>query len=216
MFNFKNPECQKMFFEVTSKTDKLSKCFKVSEESFEKQSKRFFKVLNQTFHQCFKKIRITNKPRKINMKDDLQRNLYLKTKLCEFFNCCKSDLGRSVAEQKLQQVEQIISKLSADRNKMAIDEQIGNLQTINGSFSNHGMWKVKAKLLARPHDPPMAKNDQHGNLITARGPLKKLYLDTYVHRLRNREIKREYQDILILKSALWSERLESLKESKTK
>ena len=98
---------------------------------------------------------------------------------------------------------------------MAIDEQIGNLQTINGSFSNHGMWKVKAKFLSRHHDPPMAKNDQHGNLITARGPLKKLYLDTYVHRLRNREINREYQDILILKSALWSERLESLKESKT-
>ena len=85
-------------------------------------------------------------------------------------------------------------------------EHISNLQTLNGSFSNLGMWKLKSKLLPRPRDPPMAKKDAYGNLITSKGALKKLYLDTYVHRLRNREMKSEYSDILELKTALWGER----------
>ena len=76
------------------------------------------------------------------------------------------------------------------------------------------MWKLKAKLLPRPRDPPMAKNDLHGNLITTKGALKKLYLDTYVYRLRNREMKSDFKDILELKTLLWSERLKSLKVKK--
>ena len=57
----------------------------------------------------------------------------------------------------------------------------------------------------------MAKRDSYGNLITTVGPLKKLYIDTYVHRLRNRTMKPEYQDIYELKTKLWELRFEELK-----
>ena len=53
IFNFKNIECQKQFHKVTNNTNKLSQCFKSSDNNFVKQSNNFFKVLNQTFHQCF-------------------------------------------------------------------------------------------------------------------------------------------------------------------
>ena len=206
IFNFKNLECQKTFFEVTNNSTKLSQCFVKDGNNFEKQSSQFFKVLNQTFHQCFRKVRITNNPKKVDMEDELQKNLFLKTRFTDFLKYAKSDFGRGIAEQMLIKVEERISHLSAQKNKKTVTEHISNLQTLNGSFSNLGMWKLKSKLLPRPRDPPMAKKDAHGNLITSKGALKKLYLDTYVHRLRNREMKSEYSDILQLKTVLWGER----------
>ena len=68
-YNFRNEVCQKKFFEVTDNTNKLSSCFQ-SEFNFEKQSSNFFKTLNGTFQQCFKKIRITDKSLKKNQSRD--------------------------------------------------------------------------------------------------------------------------------------------------
>ena len=53
IFNFKNPECQQKFFEVTENTTKLSACFNNS-QNFHDQSSKFFNTLNGTFHQCFR------------------------------------------------------------------------------------------------------------------------------------------------------------------
>ena len=59
-FNFKNKEEQQKFFNLTSETKKFSSCFQ-NEESFENNSNKFFKTLNDAFHTCFKKIRIKSK-----------------------------------------------------------------------------------------------------------------------------------------------------------
>ena len=61
--------------------------------------------------------------------------------------------------------------------------------TSDGNFSQIGMWKLKNQLIPKEMDPPMAKLDSYGNLITAPGALKNLYLETYVERLKHREIK---------------------------
>ena len=58
--------------------------------------------------------------------------------------------------------------------------------------------------------------DSNGNIITGAGPLKKLYLDTYVDRLKHRPIKTEFQEIFELKSLLWTERLKSIRSKKSK
>ena len=50
------------------------------------------------------------------------------------------------------------------------------------------MWQLKNKLWPKPKDPPMAKCDRKGNLITASRALKELYIDHYVQRLAHREI----------------------------
>ena len=73
------------------------------------------------------------------------------------------------------------------------------------------MWKVKSKLFPRPSDPPMAKKDPYGNIITSQEALKKLYLDTYIQRLEHREMKDEFKEIFQLKSQLWKERLKLVK-----
>ena len=76
--------------------------------------------------------------------------------------------------------------------------------------------KIRSKLFPQISDPPMAKKDDKGNLITAVQPLKKLYLDTYVHRLRHRPIREELHDLFKLKNYLWEGRLEQLKRNVSK
>ena len=39
---------------------------------------------------------------------------------------------------------------------------------------------------------PVGKKDKSGNIVTNHQGLKKLYLDTYIHRLRNRPLKKEF------------------------
>ena len=96
-----------------------------------------------------------------------------------------------------------------------MNEQVRQFQTPDGSFSQTGMWKLKSKLLPRQTDPPMAKADTEGNLITGTGALKQLYSKTYVDRLSHRQIKPEFKEIYELKTSLWAERLRSIKLKKS-
>ena len=57
LFDFKNEESQKKFSQLTENCEKLRECF-TGNGSPKAQTDRFFKVLNNTFHQAFKKIRI--------------------------------------------------------------------------------------------------------------------------------------------------------------
>ena len=52
---------------------------------------------------------------------------------------------------------------------------------------------------------PVGKKDSGGNLITNHAGLKKLYLDTYLNRLRNRPIKTDFEQIKEMKNDLFNE-----------
>ena len=60
LFNFRNIECQKTFYNLTSETSKLSKCF-INDELFSTQAKKWKSTINSFFHKSFKEIRVTNK-----------------------------------------------------------------------------------------------------------------------------------------------------------
>ena len=108
-----------------------------------------------------------------------------------------------------------IQKITSEKNAKDMNEQVRQFQTPDGSFSQTGMWKLKSKLLPRQTDPPMAKADTEGNLITGTGALKQLYSKTYVDRLSHRQIKPEFKEIYELKTSLWAERLKSIKLKKS-
>ena len=122
---------------------------------------------------------------------------------------CK--LGQTIVQQQIENIEEEISRKISDRNASRISEQMAELNVGDGKFCSNGMWKLKSKLCPKEHDPPMAKKDTDGNLVTSPDLLKNLYLDTYKYRLRHRKIESKYQDVLILKNQLWEYRLESLK-----
>ena len=64
-------------------------------------------------------------------------------------------------------------------------QEYQDLGASNGNFSQIGMWKLKNQLVPKERDPPLAKMDNQGNLITAPEALKKIYLGTYVERLKH-------------------------------
>ena len=101
--------------------------------------------------------------------------------------------------------------LCASKNYDKVKDHIEHLETQEGNFSQLGMWKLKKKLCPESLDPPMAKVDKDGNLVTSHNSLKRLYLDTYVNRLKHRKMKPEMNDIFCLKMELWSSRMTQLR-----
>ena len=87
--------------------------------------------------------------------------------------------SRVQLKHQIHEIEKVIStKLSADWNWQVVKTYIQGLGTSEGNFSQIGMWKLKNKLMPKEMDPPMAKVDKLGNLITAPEALKTLYLQT--------------------------------------
>ena len=99
-----------------------------------------------------------------------------------------------------------------ERNAKLVTEQICQLNSTDGNFHHAGIWRVKNSVLPRPQDPPMAKRDSGGNLVTAPNPLKNLYAETYKKRLENRIIKSEHKDLYELKTHLWELRYDEIRK----
>ena len=71
------------------------------------------------------------------------------------------------------------------------------------------MWRIKQKICPRyEFTPPVAKMDASGNLVTNQNELKQLYVTTYKHRLRHREMKTTLSYLKDLKNYLFEERFE--------
>ena len=213
VFNFKDKNCQDKFKEVTDKTTKLSSCFQNPEHSFDTQTESFLKQLDKVFHQCFSKIRITNKTKVT--KDDLQLLIKQKCKTLEFLDGAKSDLMIKWFTNYKNMLESKICQLTSEKSAAIIKEQVGHLDTLSGNFCQSGMWKVKRKIYPTLTEPPTAKLDEAGNLITEVEPLKNLYLRTYVHRLRQRQMKDDMLELQSLKTDLWKGRFEHSKSRKS-
>ena len=161
-------------------------------------SNQFFKTLDDSLHQCFKKIRITSRP-KPKISCEIQNNLDVVSQLKKCIQSAKCKLLVEIASSQLAKTEEHISNLMAERNVSLVHQHIAQFNSTDGNFNPIGLWKLKSKVLPRPQDPPMAKRDAGGNLVSAPLPLKKLYIETYKKRLEHRPMKPELQDIYELK-----------------
>ena len=216
IFDFKNKEGQKLFYEATNLTKKFDNCFD-HKNPIKENVNRYYKALDDLFHQNFKKIRITSK--NSEPKDEKQKELLTKLKLKKNYEItlkttsCK--LMKTILTQQIEDLEEEVGTDICDKNAEKVKEHISEINTHEGKLSQIGFWKLKSKLCPRASDPPMAKKDEHGNLVTAPSQLKHLYAATYKHRLRHREMKAEYKDVFILKNHLWMRRLHNLKQKIT-
>ena len=100
-------------------------------------------------------------------------------------------------------VEESLTDLTSEKNVKTIKDHLNQLSSENGSFSNLKMWQLKKKLLPREKDLPMGKKDEKGVLITSHNELLNLYLRTYQHRLRQRDMRPELNLTFELKNMLW-------------
>ena len=213
-FNFKCDEGIKNFVEETSKNTDLSNCF--HHDDFKHGSLKFFKILQSKIHKCFKKIRIKQGIPHIAgnriMQDKLKKRMELKVLLKN--NNCTEDV-QEATKIKIEEIEAELAVEVADKNAKFVKEVLENVEDEEGRFNNTGFWKIKKKLLPMNVDPPMAKKDEYGNLVTAPASLKKLYLETYQERLTQRKMKKELQDVFYLKTELWMSRLSRIQNVKT-
>ena len=155
--------------------------------SLECKSNRFIKTLDDVLHKCFTKIRIKSGVKKDEIRDLIQR----KTVSLPAVQC---KLAREIISSEIQKTEDDISRLSSSRNAAIVRDYVKNLDYESGNFSQLGLWKLKQELCQTQVDPPTAKRDAKGTLITSPNLLKKLYLDTYTDRLRNRDMKSDLLD----------------------
>ena len=177
----------------------MTKCFR-TDSNIEENSRRFNKVFSRIVHKCFKKVRV--RPKKCGKLEKMLKHLdKLKS------GNCSSD--------EVIALELEIQEYCAEENAKVIKQQVSELSDLDGNFSPNLMWQVKKKVVNRAMDPPMAKRDNDGNLITAPTQLKKLYIDEYVHRLRHREIKASFETLKGLKEDLWERRFEMLSRMKS-
>ena len=108
-------------------------------------------------------------------------------------NDCGSTATKQ-AKEKLKHIEEMLIEETAAKNAAIVKEYTEDLETVDGRFCNLGFWKLKRKLCPIAEDPPMAKRNKSGNIVTAPEAIKDLYVDTYKDRLRNRDMKLELMD----------------------
>ena len=79
-----------------------------------------------------------------------------------------------------------------------------------------GSDSLKKKLAPKNKiDPPSAKRNAAGQLVTNKTELEELYLDTYVQRLTPNPAKKDLEEIVKFKDILFNMRIESPKKEVT-
>ena len=209
-YNQKNEDGQKKFHEMTSNMSKLRKILMQNDSDFLTRSTRWMKEIQNIIKRCFKKVRITNSEDPI-MKSLFQNLLSLKEK----YEMSKENESEEIMAD-IKRMEEKISQINSERNSKKI---LQHFETLNGedgeSFTQLNMWKLKKQVCKSISNPPVAKYDPQGNLITGGQQLLKLYGDTYKERLRWRELTPDYAHLGSLKSGLFKLRLETSKLKKS-
>ena len=205
-FNFKDEAGKVLFQRETSTSSDLSSCF-TKGKSFGASCKSFMTELRKKFHKCFNKIRVKAGGRKASGNKFLQSRLNAQVQINQLLKSSQCPVSVNMLKHMLEQIEDEMNNIMRASNYEKVVNYLKSCNPENALFCQTGFWNLKRKLCPRRTDPPMAKRDQKGNLVTAPNALKKLYLDTYVDRLNHRVMKTDLKDIFILKTLLWNSRL---------
>jgi hypothetical protein len=112
-------------------------------------------------------------------------------------------------ENEIEQVEKKISSLSSKENRDKIIDNFSNLTRNDGSTNVNGVWSINRKVFPKNSETlPFAKRNDEGKLVSSQKELKKLYLQTFIRRLRHRPIRSDFEYLKSLKEELCSKRLE--------
>ena len=118
-------------------------------------------------------------------------------------------------EDDIESIEESIALKNGEKYAETVKDHVANICSIDGSFRNNKMWKLKQRVIPRLKDKPSAKKDTDGLLVTNPMLLKGLYLETYKDRLRHSEILPHLAKLKILREELFRRRLEKCKAEKS-
>ena len=209
VYSLRNKADLLTFKERTTHTDEFSNCF-TEEGDMEKEGKKWLKTLQNTIHNCFKKVRITTKKR-----DHIQEQLDNRRKIKSDINNAKTAAERHVHEDRLQEIEERISMECENKHYAKIREQLENISNENGTTNNTAVWRLRRKIFPKPVEQLTAKKDHKGNLVSSADALKEIYINGYIERLKHREIVPELLRLKSLREELFQQRLELSKLNKS-
>ena len=127
---------------------------------------------------CVKeRIDLKRKIKAIEIDDDMKLQINIRIKEIE------ENIGKEVAEDFKKKIVETINELGGDETNL------------DGSGRNKMWGIIKENIPKSKSQFPIGKKDLKGNVITNHIGLKKLYLKTYQERLRNRPIKKEFEDL---------------------
>ena len=209
-FNFRNKECQKQFFESTDKSSTLTEIF-LKAGNVQDKAAKWMKKLNGEFHKCFRKIRHTEK----KIITPITKILEERRLIIQRLKICPEE-EKDKLKDILNDVEDKICSEVAKKNHAKVVDNFKLLADQTGSFQTLGMWNIKRKVFPRNKESlPFAKKDCEGKFITSQNMIKRLYLETFTHRLRHRPMKTEFCRLKVLKEELCRRRLDYVKNKKT-
>ena len=141
---------------------------------------------------------LKNEAKSNKIDEDVKKELKLKITEIE------GEIGDKVAEEFKKNLADTMAEVGAEKDDL------------NGAGRNK-IWKLlKKKYPKQSNVIPVGKRDKSGNLITNHMGLKHLYLETYTHRLRNRPIKADFEELKKFKMMLFDLRLKRVQKCKTK
>ena len=179
-FNFKSESCQNKFKILSDNETNLVKCLN-SELTLNTKANVWQKTLESVFHKSFTKIKVKNSKKKSNSTE---------AKLLEERKILLRHMARNPNDETATRISEIEDNLSQTNFEYATAHMKDQLNLAFRNDSTNGTksaWTIYRKLRPR-HKPviPVGKKDMLGNIITNHTSLKKLYLETFVWRLRQR------------------------------
>ena len=207
-FNFKNKECQQLFRKLLQEENNLTKCL-LNDNDLESQTENWYSELNKLFLRCFKKIRKTNKIKETDISLLIKRRSDLNQKI-------KKDPNNDELRRELDGIELNLTTLVSKENRDKLFENFQKLDQNEGDSFSHGIWSLKKKAFPKiAPSVPAAKIDVNGRMVTDQAGIKKLYLETFTHRMRHRPSTEDTVELHRLQQKLIEKRLLTTSDIKT-
>ena len=140
---FRNVDCQAKFFELTNESSKLRNCF-LKAGNIEKQASSWFKALNGTCYQSFRKIRHNSKKKENPVSLLMERRRSLIKKLKEAEEDEKDEIEAEITEEEVQ-----VSDMVGETNINKVIENFKSLSQQDGKMNTNNMWKLKLKVFPK-------------------------------------------------------------------
>ena len=199
-YNFKSQEGLRIFKGILDTENNLLRAVD-GHGDLEEQVNNWYSELDKIFKRCFKKIRISDKPKDT----EILKLMRERTKLTENIKKNKNNIS---LKDELEKIEEKIAEVVAEENHEKIMRNFAHLDQSKGGNCSQGIWDLKAKVFPKaPAPTPAAKLDSNNRLVTDKDGLKKLYQETFTHRLRTRPPKESVRETLEMQQNLLDKRL---------
>ena len=192
-----------MFFKLTNDSEELKNFFNDKNEDIETASRKWLKHIRLILKSSFSKLRI----RKENLNPKLQllfqQKESVKAKIAVFE---KENNFNKIDElyESLDNINENIATICAQKNKMLVNQYLSKTNDTLEGFNQVKTLGLTKKLCPKNTlDPPCAKKNKDGNLVSNKDALEKLYIETYKERLEPNPIREEYSELKSMKEYLF-------------